>query len=43
MRHMKRYQKPVRVFAAFALNAYKNIKNDKEAWGKLFPQKVRSE
>ena len=31
------------VFAAFALNAYKNIKNDKEAWGKLFPQKVRSE
>ena len=31
------------VFAAFALNAYKNIKNDPEAWGKLFPNKARSE
>ncbi|MBQ7159313.1 MAG: lipopolysaccharide biosynthesis protein [Treponema sp.] len=30
------------VFLAFALNAYKNIKNDQEAWGKLFPKKARS-
>lgn len=31
------------VFMAFARNAYKNIKGDPEAWGKLFPKKARSE
>lgn len=29
----------ISVFAAFALNAYKNIKNDPEAWEKLHPSK----
>ena len=33
----------ISVFVAFALNAYKNIKNDEAAWGKLFPEKVRSD